>query len=97
MWQFPALEVVEKDSKAAIAEYLRGKFRLVTKSTFLPLTKLRHSVTFRNIRLEPYVVRVDRLPRVADTRVVALAEVPTMSISNATRKIALAAVAVLVA
>jgi hypothetical protein len=33
------------------------------------------------------------LPRIADTSIVALAEVPSMSISNATRKIADVAIA----
>jgi hypothetical protein len=57
----------------------------------LALATARHTVTFRNIRLEPYLVRVARLPRIADASIVALAEVPSMSISNATRKIADAA------
>jgi A/G-specific adenine glycosylase len=93
MWQFPALEAVGTDSRLAIAAYLREKFRLATNGNLLPLASARHTVTFRNIRLEPYLVRVLHLPQIADTSIVALAEVPTMSISNATRKIADVAIA----
>jgi A/G-specific adenine glycosylase len=95
MWQFPALEAVEKDSKSAITEYLAGKFRLSTNGNLWPLAPARHTVTFRNIRLEPYLVRVARLPRLLETSVVALVDVPSMSVSNATRKIASAALSFL--
>jgi hypothetical protein len=93
MWQFPALEAVGTDSRLAIAAYLKEKFQLATNGNLLPLATARHTVTFRNIRLEPYLVRVARLPRITDTSIVDLAEVPSMSISNATRKIADVAIA----
>jgi hypothetical protein len=93
MWQFPALEAVVTHSKLAIATYLKEKFRLATNGNLQPLATARHTVTFRNIRLEPYLVRVAHLPRIVDTRIVALADVPAMSISNATRKIANVALA----
>jgi hypothetical protein len=48
-------------------------------------------VTFRHIRLEPYLVRVARLPRVTRARIIALDEIGRLPISNATRKIANAA------
>jgi A/G-specific adenine glycosylase len=88
MWQFPALETAGKDSELAIATYLKEKFRLATNGNLMPLATARHTVTFRNIRLEPFLVRVPHLPRIVDTSIVALAQVPAMSISNATRKIA---------
>jgi hypothetical protein len=50
-------------------------------------------VTFRNIRLEPYLVRVPRLPRATEARIVALTQIRRLPISNATRKIADAAIA----
>ena len=93
MWQFPALETTGTNSLTAIAAYLREKFGLVTNGNLMPLAAARHSVTFRKIRLEPYLVRVARLPRVADTNTVHLADVPSMSISSATRKIASAVIA----
>jgi A/G-specific adenine glycosylase len=88
MWQFPALEAIGADSGVAIAAYLKEKFQLMTNGNLLPLATARHTVTFRNIRLEPYLMRVSHLPRIVDTCIVALADVPSMSISNATRKIA---------
>ena len=88
MWQFPALQAVRTDSRLEIAAYLKEKFQLGTNGNLLPLATARHTVTFRNIRLEPYLVRVSHLPRIVDTSIVALADVPSMSISNATRKIA---------
>jgi len=82
MWQFPALEAVGTDSRLVIAAYLEEKFRLAINGNLLALATARHTVTFRNIRLEPYLVRVARLPRIADASIVALAEVPSMSISE---------------
>ena len=93
MWQFPALEAIRADSGVAIAAYLKEKFQLMTLGSLLPLAIARHTVTFRNIRLEPYLMRVSHLPRIVDTCIVALADVPSMSISNATRKIANGAMA----
>jgi len=93
MWQFPALETTGTNSAASIAAHLRGKFGLAINGNLVPLATARHTVTFRKIRLEPYLVRLSRLPRVADTCVVVLSDVPSMSISNATRKIASAAIA----
>jgi A/G-specific adenine glycosylase len=92
MWQFPALETTGSNSTTSIAAHLREKFGLTTNGNLWPLAVARHTVTFRNIRLEPYLVRVARLPRAAGTSMVALAQVPSMSISNATRKIANAAI-----
>jgi A/G-specific adenine glycosylase len=93
MWQFPALESVGKDSRLAIAAYLKEKFCLATNGNLLPLATARHTVTFRNIRLEPYLVRVAHLPQMVDASTVSLVDVPSMSISNATRKIADVAIA----
>jgi hypothetical protein len=52
-------------------------------------------VTFRNICMEPYLIRVARLPRVTGARVVALTQIRRLPISNATQKIADAAAAAL--
>jgi hypothetical protein len=93
MWQFPALKIAGKDSKPEIAAYLKEKFRLTTNGNLMPLATARHTVTFRNIRLEPYLVRVPHLPRIVGTSKVSFAEVSSMSISNATRKIADVAIA----
>jgi A/G-specific adenine glycosylase len=91
LWQFPALEITGPDGRAALAGHLREYFAIAAKENLTPLATARHAVTFRNIRLEPYLVRVARLPRVHGARIVALGAVRRMSISNATRKIADAA------
>jgi A/G-specific adenine glycosylase len=97
MWQFPAQDTTGTNSLTSIAAHLSEKLGLPTNGNVVPLAPARHTVTFRNIRLEPYLVRVARLPRIAHASVVVLADVPSMSISNATRKIASAALLTLAA
>ena len=53
--------------------------------TALPTSQ--HGVTFRNIRLAPFLARVDQLPSLAGARTPHLAKVERLPISNATRKI----------
>jgi A/G-specific adenine glycosylase len=91
MWQFPALETTEADAGAALAVHLREKFGVPRKETLAPLATARHAVTFRNIRLEPFLVRVARLPRIKGARIVALGQIRRVPISNATQKVADAA------
>ena len=91
MWQFPALETTGTDMGAALARHLREKLVVAINDRLIPLATARHAVTFRNIRLEPYLVRVARLPRVTGARVVALDQIRRLPISNATQKIADAA------
>jgi A/G-specific adenine glycosylase len=93
MWQFPALETMGTDTRAALANYLHEKWDVARKDALAPLANSRHSVTFRNVRLEPYLVRVAHLPNTTGVRIVPLSNVRRMSISNATRKIADAAIA----
>jgi A/G-specific adenine glycosylase len=93
MWQFPALETTGSDAREVLAAHLHEKFGVARKGNFAPLAAARHAVTFRNIRLEPYLVRVARLPRVAGARIVALPQIRRLPISNATQKIADAAIA----
>jgi adenine-specific DNA glycosylase len=91
MWQFPALETNGSGSEEAIAEHLRQNFGLTGDESLEPLETARHTVTFRNIRLQPYLVRVKKLPAVKGTRQIALSRIRTLPISNATQKIADAA------
>jgi A/G-specific adenine glycosylase len=94
MWQFPALETTGAGAGAALAMHLREKFGVVRKGPLTPLATARHAVTFRNIRLEPYLVRVARLPpRVTGAQIIALGQIHRLPISNATKKIADAAIA----
>ena len=99
MWQFPALEITLENTpeidptaaSAALARHLREQLGLTGNETVKPLATARHTVTFRNIRLEPYLVRVAKLPVVEGTRRLPLSQIRTLPISNATRKIADAA------
>jgi hypothetical protein len=60
---------------------------------FTPLATARHTVTFRNLLLESYLVRIGRLPQVPGARIVPLSKIRRLPISNATQKIANAAFA----
>ena len=92
MWQFPAIEINGTESRAALAGHLRDKFGLVAEEKFSPLVAARHTVTFRKIRLESYLVRVPRLPRATGARIVSLSQIRGLAVSNATQKIADAAI-----
>jgi A/G-specific adenine glycosylase len=86
LWQFPAVESAG-DPRAALAEHLKSKFGL-RQPNCEPAGDSRHSVTFRQIKLVAFVVRVKRLPRMAGARMLMLAQLHQLPISNATRKIA---------
>jgi len=90
MWQFPAVEIVS-DASAELAKYLRSKFNFEVNGNMIALANDRHAVTYRDIRLAPFLISVDRLPRVAESRTVSFSQLGKLPISNATRKIADAA------
>jgi A/G-specific adenine glycosylase len=93
MWQFPAIETTGADAGATLAAHLHEKFGVARNRIFAPLASARHTVTFRNIHLESYLVRVARLPRLEGARIIPLAQIRRLPISNATQKIADAALA----
>jgi hypothetical protein len=57
-----------------------------------PLATAKHAVTFRDIRLVPFLARVPRLPLVPGTRTLPIAEIDRLPVSSATRKIAASAI-----
>jgi hypothetical protein len=61
------------------------------QAAMTPLPHARHTVTFRDIQLVPFLVRVRRLPSVAGAHKPRLAALGRLAISSATRKIAAAA------
>lgn len=99
MWQFPAL-IVDADSASLLPDklskrlgrYLATEFGLRAGSRE-GLPKLRHTVTVRNITIEPWLIQIEKFPAAVSGRTVLLNRVPAMAISNASRKIALAAIA----
>ena len=97
MWQFPAVEVsgdgAATGGRAAtlLAAHLAEKFGVSMNGNATSLSAARHTVTFRSIRLESFLIRVERLPRMAGTRVAPLRQLRCLPVSSATQKIADAA------
>ena len=89
MWQFPAVEVA-RHPQAELKKHLRATLGL-NSIALEELPAARHGVTFRNITLLPFLARVERLPKLPRTRVLALKNLSRLPVSSATRKIAAAA------
>lgn len=92
LWQFPALETSAR-AASDLARYLCKQFGITPKSAITPLKTTRHAVTFRNIRVQPFLIRVARLPIFEAARTAHLQQLGDLPISNLTRKIAAAALA----
>jgi A/G-specific adenine glycosylase len=87
MWQFPAIET-PADASLNLAQHLKEIFKVkVTAGQMIRLTTARHTVTFREIRLEPFLIRVERLPKIAGARTAFLGRFGKLAVSSATRKI----------
>ena len=89
MWQFPAVQV-SRDAQGELARHLRVSLGLNVVG-LAPLAAARHSVTFRQVTLLPFLVRLDCLPRIPGTCTPPLAKLERLPVSSATRKIAAAA------
>ena len=101
LWQFPAVEA-RRNARRELSIHLR---RMIVSSVRAPsamnaailktamklLPPARHTVTFREIQLLPFLVRVPRLPSIAGARTPRLDALGGLAVSNATRKIASAA------
>jgi len=93
MWQFPAVRVsrsAEEELSRHLSALFGGSFSK-GESGIVPLSTARHTVTFREITLSPFLVRVGRLPKVEGRKTPLLTRLDRLPISNATRKIAAAA------
>jgi len=62
-----------------------------TAGAWEELKAVRHSVTFREITLRPFVVRVEQLPKMRGARTIPLRWIERVAVSSGTRKIARAA------
>ena len=94
LWQFPAVAAGD-DARKALRDYLCGVFMLnsgldatALVAAMQPLAPARHSVTFRDIRLLPFLVRVPRLPSLKGAQARRLSSLGRLAISSGTRKIA---------
>ncbi len=89
MWQFPAVRV-SRHAQDELRRHLRASLDL-RGGQLVPLPAARHSVTFREITLAPFLLRVDCLPKVQGARTLLLAKLNHLPVSSSTRKIAAAA------
>ena len=98
MWHFPMI-AVRSDASRELAEFLKSFDALDgngSKSQLDELRSARHTVTYRAIRLRPFRLAVEKLPRVAGAKAVLLADLVSRSkvaVSNLTRKIGQSAAA----
>jgi A/G-specific adenine glycosylase len=94
LWHFPTIPVGED----AVAK-LRGHLQILVDKKqngnlhFVPAGKVRHTVTYRAITVEPFRISVKKLPRIKGAERVPLREITVLPVSNLTRKVARAALA----
>jgi len=91
LWHFPTIQV-HKDAEAELRTFagrLLGNRRSTGKLT--PLTKVRHTVTYRQITVAPFRMELTKVPTIVHARILPLGELTSMPISNLTRKVAQAA------
>ncbi len=89
LWHFPTIEVrkdAAKELRTYIETILLGGKRMT--GSLHALKKVRHAVTYRSITLLPYRADVAKLPHLRDSKVLPLANISTVPISNLTRKVA---------
>src|SRR5262249_41630752 len=73
LWHFPTISA-NKDGVTALRQMLERQFKWINfvKTDWEPLSKVRHTVTYRNIEVAPFLVRVQKLPRLSGSRVIPL-------------------------
>ena len=94
MWHFPTISV-SGDAAMNLRAFLR-KFVPAGRNGNLHLVaagKVRHSVTYRNITILPFLVNVRKLPRPRGAKCISIHEISGLPVSNLTRKVAAAALA----
>jgi A/G-specific adenine glycosylase len=94
MWHFPTIRV-QKDAAGELSAYIEksllGGRKLST--VLVPLKKVRHAVTYREITLHAFRAPVKKLPQLPGSQSIALSDLSAVPISNLTRKVANAALA----
>ena len=99
LWQFPAVEGVRAARRRLLQQLEvrknKGSTQRPQSSTedaeavpFIALQPAHHTVTFRDVMLSPYLVRVENLPRIPGARTPRLDRLEALPVSSATRKIA---------
>jgi A/G-specific adenine glycosylase len=92
LWHFPTVPV-SGDPVARLRSLLRKLLpqKQNGNSRLLPAGKIRHTVTYRAITVQPYRINTKKLPRIKGAERVPLGEVTILPVSNLTRKVARAA------
>ncbi len=94
LWHFPTIPVAGDP-----VVRLRGHLRILVDKKqngrlhFVPAGKVRHTVTYRAITVEPFRISVKKLPHIKGAERVPLHEITVLPVSNLTRKVARAALA----
>jgi A/G-specific adenine glycosylase len=94
LWHFPAV-AVRKNVRTELRRFLQtsGGAALASGAKWIALPPLRHAVTYREITITAFLVRVEKLPGARTGRVLPLRKVHSLAVSGLTRKIARAALA----
>ena len=89
LWHFPTIPV-NGNAVSELCGHLR-KLRIQSRNGsfhFVAADKVRHTVTYREITVEPFRISVKRLPRIKGAKQVPLSEITVVPVSNLTRKVA---------
>jgi A/G-specific adenine glycosylase len=91
LWHFPTVSV-RGDAETALQEFLSRESRRAKSWKLERLDSVRHTVSYRNITVAPFLIRVKVLPRISGAKQTGLDAVTSQPISNLTRKVARSAV-----
>ena len=94
MWHFPTLSVI-REPAANLLAFLRKRMPQVQRRKWqlVQASKVRHAVTYRAIKVLPFLIRVKKLPRFSGAKQVPLSDISGLPVSNLTRKVARSALA----
>ncbi|HEX4546183.1 MAG TPA: A/G-specific adenine glycosylase [Candidatus Acidoferrum sp.] len=92
MWHFPTVSV-SGDAPHNLRSFLRKLVPVARNGNFhlAAAGQIRHSVTYRDITILPFRIRMKKLPRVPGAKQVLLHDISSLPVSNLTRKVAAAA------
>jgi A/G-specific adenine glycosylase len=92
LWHFPTISTAG-NTESELKRFLKQEFALrnSTPLVFEPLSKVRHTVTYRKIEVAPFLIRIKSLPQISGATALRLDAILREPISNLTRKVAQAA------
>ena len=93
LWHFPTVSTAG-NTETELKRFLKQQPALRDSTTlvFEPLTKVRHTVTYRKIEVAPFLIRMRSLPRISGAKAMRLEAILREPISNLTRKVAQATI-----